>query len=88
MEERRYDLCIDEGTQVTRLMGNDGLSRIEADTKIVMRVVIQRWTTSFEARYQCRFCGTWNDEIALRLQEWTGLSIGWWVCISSGSLRR
>ncbi|KAG2121746.1 hypothetical protein DEU56DRAFT_93042 [Suillus clintonianus] len=61
MEEGQYDLCIDEGTQVTQLR-HYGWPTIEPGTKIVMRVVIEqeRKSLQLEAKYQCHFCETWN----------------------------
>jgi hypothetical protein len=60
IEKGEYDLCIDEGTQVTPLTSYEW-SSIEAGTKIVMRVTIQQETISlFEVDYKCRFCGAVN----------------------------
>ncbi|KAG1782426.1 hypothetical protein EV702DRAFT_381167 [Suillus placidus] len=60
IEEGEYDLCIDEGTQVTPLT-NHKWSSIEAGTKIVMRVTIQQKTSLLsEVDYQCHFCGAVN----------------------------
>ena len=60
IERGEYDLCIDEGTQVTPLTSYE-CSSIEAGTKIVMRVTIEQETTSLsEVDYKCRFCGAVN----------------------------
>ncbi|KAG2753578.1 hypothetical protein P692DRAFT_20829121, partial [Suillus brevipes Sb2] len=60
IEKGEYDLCIDEGMQVTPLTSH-GWSSIEAGTKIVMRVTIQQETRSLcEVDYKCRFCGAVN----------------------------
>ncbi|KAG2740122.1 hypothetical protein P692DRAFT_20841068 [Suillus brevipes Sb2] len=60
IEQGEYDLCIDEGMQVTPLTSH-GWSSIEAGTKIVMRVTIQQETRSLsEVDYKCRFCGAVN----------------------------
>jgi transcription elongation factor Elf1 len=60
IEEGEYDLCIDEGTQVTPLT-SDKWSSIEPGTKIVMRVTIQQKISSLsEIDYQCHFCGAVN----------------------------
>ncbi|KIK34270.1 hypothetical protein CY34DRAFT_813044, partial [Suillus luteus UH-Slu-Lm8-n1] len=60
IEKGEYDLCIDEGMQVTPLTSHKW-SSIEAGTKIVMRVTIQQQTRSLsEVDYKCRFCGAVN----------------------------
>ncbi|KAI5996665.1 hypothetical protein EDD15DRAFT_2194849 [Pisolithus albus] len=40
--------------------GSDLWARVQAGTKIVMRVITEEVVTSFSERYQCP-CGTWND---------------------------
>ncbi|KAG2046138.1 hypothetical protein BDR06DRAFT_1014988 [Suillus hirtellus] len=60
IEEGRYDLCIDEGKQVTPLTSHNW-SSIEPGTKIVMRVTIQQEMLSLSGvDYQCHFCGAVN----------------------------
>lgn len=59
IEEGQYDLCIDEGTQVTQLTSQEW-SSIEAGTKIVMRVLIQQDTELSDFEYQCHFCSAIN----------------------------
>ncbi|KAG1817849.1 hypothetical protein EV424DRAFT_1407320 [Suillus variegatus] len=60
IEEGKYDLCIDEGKQVTPLT-SDNWSSIEPGTKIVMRIIIQQETQSLiEVDYRCHFCGAVN----------------------------
>lgn len=60
IEDGEYDLCIDEGTQVTPLT-SDRWSSIEPGTKIVMRVIIQQVMSSLsEVDYQCHFCRAVN----------------------------
>ncbi|KAG1814669.1 uncharacterized protein BJ212DRAFT_1481872 [Suillus subaureus] len=60
IEEGKYDLCVDEGTQVTPLT-SDKWSSIEPGTTIVMRVTIQQKTrSSIEVDYRCHFCGAVN----------------------------
>ncbi|KAG2739604.1 hypothetical protein P692DRAFT_20755209 [Suillus brevipes Sb2] len=49
IEDGEYDLCIDEGTQVTPLTSNRW-SSIEPGTKIVMRIIIQQVLSSLGAR--------------------------------------
>ncbi|KIK33310.1 hypothetical protein CY34DRAFT_717810 [Suillus luteus UH-Slu-Lm8-n1] len=61
MESGQYDLCIDEGTQVTRLTSN-GWSRLEAGTKVVMRIIIQQQMISPSGvSYKCP-CGAVNTQ--------------------------
>jgi hypothetical protein len=60
IEKGEYDLCIDEGMQVTPLTSH-GWSSIEAGTKIVMRVTFQQQPRSLSAvNYKCHFCGAVN----------------------------
>ncbi|KAG1846356.1 hypothetical protein C8R48DRAFT_733225 [Suillus tomentosus] len=60
IEEGKYDLCIDEGKQVTALTSHNW-SSIEPGTKIVMRVTIQQKTSSLSGvDYRCHFCGAVN----------------------------
>ncbi|KAG2129661.1 uncharacterized protein EDB93DRAFT_114088 [Suillus bovinus] len=58
MESGQYDLCIDEGTQVTRLTSNEWLN-LEVGTKVVMRVIIQQTPSSSGVSYRCS-CGMVN----------------------------
>jgi hypothetical protein len=61
MEKGQYDLCIDEGMQVTQLT-SDGWPRIDAGMKLVMRIIIeQQESATRTAQYQCYFCCTWNE---------------------------
>jgi hypothetical protein len=80
MESGQYDLCIDEGTQVTRLTSNEW-STLEAGTKVVMRVIIQQRTTpSSGYSYRCS-CGAVNPlgvgSIMYSLERQAGSSIDW-----------
>ncbi|KAG2750192.1 hypothetical protein P692DRAFT_201931327 [Suillus brevipes Sb2] len=60
IEKGEYDLCIDEGTQVTCLTSHKW-SGIEAGTKLVMRVIIEQQKISLsEVHYECSFCGAVN----------------------------
>ncbi|KAG1735646.1 uncharacterized protein EDB91DRAFT_558422 [Suillus paluster] len=79
IEEGHYYLCIDEGTEVTRLT-SDEWSTIEAGTKIVMRVIIeQQMTSSLGVSYKCHFCGAENHlglgSIMYSLRRRAGCSI-------------
>ncbi|KAG1781813.1 hypothetical protein EV702DRAFT_1066958 [Suillus placidus] len=84
VEEGQYDLCIDEGTQVTPLTSHEW-SSMPADTKIVMRIIIQQETTSFsDVDYQCHFCGAVNPlgvgSVMYSLQRQAGCSIDCRIC--------
>jgi hypothetical protein len=71
IEKGKYDLCIDEGTQVTPITSHEW-SNIEAGTKIVMRVTIEQQTTSLsEADYICRFCGAVNRLGVRSVKYWS-----------------
>ncbi|KAG2036436.1 hypothetical protein BDR03DRAFT_960086, partial [Suillus americanus] len=60
VEEGKYDLCIDKGTQVTPLTSHKW-SSIEPGTKIVLRVTIEEKTHSgTDVDYKCHFCGAVN----------------------------
>ncbi|KAG2049260.1 hypothetical protein BDR06DRAFT_961804 [Suillus hirtellus] len=82
VEEGQYDLCIDDGRQVTRLTSR---SSIAAGTKIVMRVIFEQETTSFsEFDYKCHFCGAVNhlpvESIMHSLERQAGCSVDCRVC--------
>ena len=82
MEQGQYDLCIDEGMQVTQLT-SDGWPRIEAGMKMVMRIIIEQQESAIRtARYQCHFCHTWN-ETSDQSGVVTRQSIDWLVQSSS-----
>ncbi|KAG2120204.1 hypothetical protein BD769DRAFT_1020616 [Suillus cothurnatus] len=71
IEEGKYDLCIDEGTQVTTLT-SDKWSNIEPGTKLVMRVTIQQKTIlGDDVDYKCHFCGAVN-RLGIRSVEYYG----------------
>ncbi|KAG1845614.1 hypothetical protein C8R48DRAFT_442428 [Suillus tomentosus] len=78
MESGQYDLCIDEGMQVTRLHSNEW-STLEVGTKVIMRAIIQQQTTSFSGvSYRCS-CGGVNslgvESIMYSLERQAGSSI-------------
>ncbi|KAG2144114.1 uncharacterized protein EDB93DRAFT_544596 [Suillus bovinus] len=58
MERGQYDLCIDDGKQVTRLTSHEWTG-IEAGTTIVMRIVFKQ-VTHPKVEYKCHFCGAVN----------------------------
>jgi hypothetical protein len=60
IEEGEYDLCIDEGMQVTPLTRHKWAS-IEAGMKILMSVTIRQYTNLLsDVDYKCRFCSAVN----------------------------
>ncbi|KAG1803003.1 hypothetical protein EV424DRAFT_1545062 [Suillus variegatus] len=78
MESGQYDLCIDEGMQVTRLNSNEW-STLEVGTKVIMRAIIQQQTTaSSGVSYRCS-CGGVNplgvESIMYSLERQAGSSI-------------
>jgi hypothetical protein len=81
IDEGEYDLCVDEGMQVTPLTSHEW-SGIEAGTKIVMRVTIEQETATFsEVDYTCRFCGAVNRlgvrSVCYQFQGGTVCSTDW-----------
>jgi hypothetical protein len=81
VDDGQYDLCIDDGKQVTRLTSHEW-SNIAAGTKIVMRVIFeQETTTSSGFDYGCHFCGAVNhiavESIMYSLERRAGCSIDW-----------
>lgn len=89
VEEGQYDLCINDGRQMTRLTSR---SNIAAGTKIVMRVIFEQETTSFsEFDYKCHFCGAVNhfpvESVMHSLERQAGCSVDWWVCLSPRGCR-
>jgi len=62
MEKGQYDLCIDEGTQVTELTSH-GWSRIEQGMTIVMRIIFEQRKRA-TPQYQCHICKIWNELIS------------------------
>ena len=67
LETGEYDLCIDHGTEVTRLT-SDRWPSIEVGTKIVMSMVVKQRRDMQEA-YQCHLCKTWNNGSSTDDQE-------------------
>ncbi|KAG2064133.1 hypothetical protein BDR04DRAFT_1110573 [Suillus decipiens] len=76
MESGQYDLCIDEGTQVTQLTSNEW-PRLEPGTKVVMNVIIEQQSSFFDISYKC-LCGAVNtlsvDSITRSLERQAGSS--------------
>jgi len=58
LEQGQYDLCIDQGTRVIELTGETGeWSTIEAGTKVVMRVIINKNVGRGTRAIECDACG-------------------------------
>lgn len=76
MESGQYDLCIDEGTQVTQLTSKEW-PRLEPGTKVVMNVIIEQQSSFFDISYKC-LCGAVNtlsvDSIIRPLERQAGSS--------------
>jgi len=58
LEQGQYDLCIDQGTQVLELTSEtDKWSMVEAGTKVVMRVIIDKELHWAHEAIECDACG-------------------------------
>ncbi|KAG1870376.1 hypothetical protein C8R48DRAFT_698263 [Suillus tomentosus] len=81
MEQGRYDLCIDDDKQVTRLTSHEW-PRIEAGTTIVMRIVFEQTRKiGSQVEYQCYMCGAVNRiDAKYSLQRRAGCSINCQMC--------
>ncbi|KAG2119935.1 uncharacterized protein F5147DRAFT_564128 [Suillus discolor] len=77
IEQRQYDLCIDDDKQVTQLASRRWPS-IQAGTTIVMRVVFEQKTRRV-VEYTCHFCRAVNHVSRPKnlLQCRPGYSINW-----------
>jgi hypothetical protein len=78
LERGQYDLCIDEGRQVTQLTSH-GWPGLQSGMTIVMRIVIEDFVESGNTKYRCHFCKMWNESDDDRL------SIDWLVLVSPPS---
>ena len=77
----KFDFCIDDGKKVTPLTKDSNVwQNIEAGTRIVMRVIVERAASS-SASYECHLCGEWNEFASFT--EWpTDDFLDWFVlCI-------
>jgi hypothetical protein len=83
LEQGEYDLCIDEGRQVTQLTSH-GWRALQPGMKIVMRIVIEDFMPSWEIhwQYRCHFCKSRNEIENHRV------SIHWLVLVSHWSWQR
>ena len=61
MERGRYDLCIDQGTQIVPIDGERDWLNIEPGTQVVMRVILVQEKKNRTRSYQCPRCKTWHD---------------------------
>ena len=82
LEQGQYDLCIDQGTQVIELTSEtDEWSMIEAGTKVVMRVIVDKHLYSASAAIKCDACGCSKYSVQpagiMGFHRWM---ICWWVC--------
>jgi hypothetical protein len=82
IEAGKFDLCIDDGQQVTQLTSDpNGWPNIEVGTKIVMRVIFEQMAQPSRP-YTCHLCGALNDlDLAsFGTSEWlTDGSVDWFV---------
>lgn len=89
MRKEEYDLCIDNGEQVT-LLTSDNWPTIGPDAEILMRIIIrERTDLTCDADYSCYFCGTVNglgvNSVKYESQDQTVRST---YCKSPGCNRR
>jgi hypothetical protein len=61
MKQGRFDLCIDQGTQIVPINGQSDWSNVEPGTKVVMRAILVREQLSNTQRFKCPRCKAWND---------------------------
>ena len=78
MEHGKFDLCIDQGTQVVHIDGEEEWSKVEPGTKVVMRAVLFRLQAN--DGYQCPRCKTMNHSKG-RSRD-VNSSIDWYVSVS------
>ncbi|KAF9522061.1 hypothetical protein CPB83DRAFT_150789 [Crepidotus variabilis] len=61
-----YDLCIDQGTNIIPINGQESWSKVERDTKIVMRIPIWQTPEEIDSKktYRCPLpnCNLWNED--------------------------
>ena len=61
MKQGRYDLYIDEGTQIVPIDGEWDWSKVRAGTQVIMQVVLDREKSKRTQGYQCPRCEAWNS---------------------------
>jgi len=67
MDQGRYDLCIDQGTQIVPLDGEQDWSKVEPGMQVVMRAILVQEKISDIRWYKCPRCKTWNK---LEAERW------------------
>ena len=77
MEQGRYDLCIDQGTQILPIDGQRDWSRVEPGTQVVMRAILFQKRSTARRRQQCPRCKAWNDLEGVKGNASRFLSIDW-----------
>jgi len=82
LEQGQYDLCIDQGMQVIELTSEtDEWSMIEAGTKVVMRVIIDKDMYPTSAAIKCDACGCSKYSVQpAGIKGSRCWMICWWVC--------
>ena len=88
MERGKFDLCIDQGTQVVQIDGEQDWSKVEPGTKVIMRAVLLR-EESYDVsgwEYQCPRCETWNyPKVG---DTWNAVSSNdWYTYVSYSSVK-
>ena len=82
MKHGKFDLCIDQGTQVVRINGEHDWSKVEPGTKVVMRAVLVRKRSGNARGYQCPRCKIWNHSRGSSRVANNNLSIDWYASVS------
>ena len=80
MEHSKFDLCIDQGTQVVRIDGEQDWSKVEPGMKVVMRAVLTRLRRYADDGYQCPRCKTMNHSKGSNQD--VNLPIDWYASVS------
>jgi len=80
LEQGQYDLCIDQGTQVIELTSENEWSMIEAGTKVVMRVIIDKNVFWASEAITCDACECSNYSVQpAGIKGSRCWMICWWV---------
>ena len=61
IEQGRYDLCIDQGTEIVQIDGERDWLKVEPGMQVVMRAILMREKEDRTRKYQCPRCKTWNE---------------------------
>ena len=81
MKHGKFDLCVDQGTQVVRIDGEQDWSKVEPGTKVVMRAILVQRRSGYPRGYQCPRCKTWNHSKGSSGYV-NDLSIDWYAYVS------